>query len=215
MVEPQLRAGHLDEAQRSLTAFFTSPTSFFLQVFDSEPLVAREHLETFSDAYQAYHDQCVAARNAHLRDNVLRWPFTGLKHNGKIDEDGHAVMTIRWAKNVVRLVRRVKAIRQRVRLPLSPHPATSRSSLCLRSLSPRSMSSTTLHRPSPRPTARLEVPPPRPPARCRTPTAATRRTRSRRPTRAQTAGAHLRLHVRRCRRRCRPVERERARRTRS
>ncbi|KPV78398.1 uncharacterized protein RHOBADRAFT_50871 [Rhodotorula graminis WP1] len=113
IVETQLRAGHLDEAQRSLTAFFTSSTSFFLQVFATEPPVAREHLETFSHAYQAYHDQCVKARQAYLRDQVLRWPFTGLKHNGKIDDDGHALMTLRWAKNVVRLVRRVRDIRQR------------------------------------------------------------------------------------------------------
>ncbi|GAA5834061.1 hypothetical protein JCM9279_004204 [Rhodotorula babjevae] len=102
-VEPQLRAGHLDEAQRSLTAYFTSPTSFFLQIFESEPPVAREHLATFSHAYQAYHDQCVEARDAHLRDAVFGWSFTGLKHNGKIDDDGHDLMTLRWAKNVVRL----------------------------------------------------------------------------------------------------------------
>ncbi|GAA5911525.1 hypothetical protein JCM8208_006864 [Rhodotorula glutinis] len=128
IVEAQLRAGHLDEAQRALTAFFTSSTSFFLQVFASEPPVAREHLDTFSHAYQAYHDQCVEARRAHQREVVLRWPFSGLKDNGKIDDEGHALMTLRWAKNVVRLLRRVRDIRQRCEQHNFASPLTSTTS---------------------------------------------------------------------------------------
>ncbi|GAA6047258.1 hypothetical protein JCM3770_001853 [Rhodotorula araucariae] len=136
IIEPQLRAGHVDNARRSLAAYFTSTTSMFLRIFDDEDQspILREHLATLARAYSNYLAQCDAVQGA---THLVPWPFTGLADDGRIDEAAHVKLTLKWAKKVLSFGRRIREMqvqygdrnyhpleRNALPIPVAPTPVT-------------------------------------------------------------------------------------------